>query len=72
MSFWGSPVQFHTPESLQAKELTHGAYERLRRPEDETTPVERDELEKFQGRVNVLLATPPGSEEIRDFPERKR
>ena len=37
-------VQFHTPESLQAKELTHGAYERLRRPENETTPVERDEL----------------------------
>jgi hypothetical protein len=65
-------VQFHTPESLQAKELTHRAYERLRRPENETTPVERDELEEFQRRVNVLLVTPPGSEEIRDFPERKR
>ena len=65
-------VQFHTPESLQAKELTHGAYERLRRPEDETTPVERDELEEFQCRVNALLVAPPGSEEIRDFPERKR
>jgi hypothetical protein len=65
-------VQFHTPESLQAKELTHGAYERLRRPENETTPVERDELEGFQRRVNVLLVTPPGSEGIRDFPERKR
>jgi hypothetical protein len=65
-------VQFHTSESLQAKELTHGAYERLRRPEDETTQVERDELEEFQRRVNVPLVTPPGSEEIRDFPERKR
>jgi hypothetical protein len=65
-------VQFHTPESLQAKELTHRAYERLRRPENETTPVERDELEEFQRRVNVLLVTPPGSEEVRDFPERKR
>jgi len=65
-------VQFHTPESLQAKELTHGAYERLRRPENETTPVERDGLEAFQRRVNVLLVTPPGSEEIKDFPERKR
>jgi hypothetical protein len=65
-------VQFHTPESLQAKELTHGAYERLRRPESETTPVERDGLEEFQRRVNVLLVTPPGSEEIRGFPERKR
>jgi hypothetical protein len=65
-------VQFHTQESLQAKELTHGAYERLRRPENETTPVERDELEEFQRRANVLLATPRGSEEIKDFPERKR
>jgi hypothetical protein len=65
-------VQFHTPESLQAKELTHGAYERLRRPENETTPAERDELEGFQRRVNAPLVTPPGSEEIRDFPERKR
>jgi hypothetical protein len=65
-------VQCHTPESLQAKELTHAAYERLRRPEDETTPVERDELEEFQRRANELLATPPGAEEIKDFPERKR
>jgi hypothetical protein len=65
-------VQFHTPESLQAKELTHGAYERLRRHENETTQVERDELEEFQRRVNVPLVAPPGSEEIRDFPERKR
>jgi hypothetical protein len=65
-------VQFHTPESLQAKELTHGAYERLRRPENETTRVERDELEEFRRRVNVPLLTPSSSEEIRDFPERKR
>ena len=65
-------VQFHTAESLQAKELTHGAYERLRRPENETTPVERDELQEFQRRANMLLVTPPGSEEIKDFPERKR
>jgi hypothetical protein len=65
-------VQFHTQESLQAKELTHGTYERLRRPENETTPVERDALEEFQRRANVLLATPRGSEEIKDFPERKR
>ena len=65
-------VQFHTPESLQAKELTHGSYERLRRPENETSQVERDELEEFQRRVNLPIVTPPGSEEIRDFPERKR
>jgi hypothetical protein len=65
-------VQFHTPESLQAKELTHGSYERLRRPENETTLIERDELEVFQRRVNAALVTPLSSEEIREFPERKR
>jgi hypothetical protein len=63
-------VQFHTEESLQAKELTHGAYERLRRPESETTPSERDELEEFQLRANVLLDRPRGSEDINDFPVR--
>ena len=65
-------VQFHTTESLQAKGLTHGAYERLRCPENETKPAERDELEAFQRRVNALLVTPPACEEIKDFPERKR
>jgi hypothetical protein len=65
-------VQFHTEESLQAKELTHGAYERLRRPVNETTPVERDELEEFQVRANALLVAPRGSEDINDFPERNR
>jgi hypothetical protein len=65
-------VQFHTADSLQAKELTHGAYERLRRPENETTQVERDELEEFQRRANLLLVTPPGCEEVKDFPERER
>ena len=63
-------VQFHTPESLEAKELTHKAYERLRRTE--TTQIERDELEKYQRRVNTLLMTPPGSVHIKDFPEKKQ
>lgn len=65
-------MQFHTPESLDAKELTHGAYERLRRPETETSPSERDKLEDFQRRVNRLIATPPHAETIRNFPEKKQ
>ena len=63
-------VQFHTPESLEAKELTHKAYERLRGTE--TAQLERDELEKYQRRVNTLLITPPGTVQINDFPEKKR
>lgn len=34
--------QFHTPESLQAKESVHVLYERLRRPD--VTAAEREEV----------------------------
>jgi hypothetical protein len=61
-------VQFHTPASLEAKELTHKAYERIR--STGTSPTERNELEAFQRRVNALLDTPSGTTEIRDFPEK--
>ena len=64
-------MQFHTPESLEAKELTHKAYERLRGSQA-TSPAERRELENFQRRVNVLIVTPPGTAEIKDFPEKKQ
>jgi hypothetical protein len=60
-------MQFHTSESLEAKELTHEAYERIRTPE--TSPNERRELKDFQRRVNGLLATPPATVDIKDFPE---
>jgi len=61
-------VQFHTPASLEAKELTHRAYERIRNTD--TSPTERNELEAFQRRVNAQLDTPPGIAEIPDFPEK--
>jgi hypothetical protein len=61
-------VQFHTPASLEAKELTHKAYERIR--STDTSPTERNELEAFQRGANELLDTPPGTNEIPDFPEK--
>jgi hypothetical protein len=61
-------VQFHTPESLEAKELTHKAYERIRAS---VPPGERVELETFQRTVNAFLVTPEGTAEIKDFPEEK-
>ena len=67
-------MQFHTPESLEAKELTHEAYERIRAnaalPVDEQDPVQDRELENFQRRVNTLIAIPPGTDRIKDFPEK--
>jgi hypothetical protein len=61
-------MQFHTPESREAKELTHEAYERIR---GSASPAERSELEHFQRRVNDRLATPPETADIRDFPEKR-
>jgi hypothetical protein len=61
-------VQFHTPESLEAKEITHQAYERLRGAQ--VTQAERDELENYQKRVNTPIVTPPGATEIEEFPRK--
>jgi hypothetical protein len=60
-------IQFHTAESLEAKELTHGAYERTR--SKSSAPEEVQELEDFQRRANAPLVTPPGTDRIRNFPE---
>ena len=56
-------MQFHTPESLEAKELTHQAYERIRG--SDATPAERREARAFQRQVNALLPTPPGTDRVK-------
>jgi hypothetical protein len=59
-------VQFHTSESLEAKELTHEAYERIRAS---PPPEEHQELEHFQRTANRLLVTPDRTAEIKNYPE---
>jgi len=49
-------VQFHTGISFEAKQLTHEAYERVRRPS--VTKPEQDELVQFQRRVNSYVPYP--------------
>lgn len=61
-------VQFHTPESLEAKELTHEAYERIRAS---VPSEEHEELEYFQRTANALLVIPERTAEIKDYPEKK-
>ncbi|MGH3279688.1 MAG: hypothetical protein ACRDNW_11190 [Trebonia sp.] len=63
-------MQFHTPESLEAKELTHEAYERIRGQTLSST--EKIELEGFQRRVNAQLAMPQDINRIKDFPGAER
>ena len=63
-------VQFHTPNSREAKELTHKAYERLRDPH--TSKTEENALEDYQRRVNALIKLPPHVFMIEDYPPEKR
>lgn len=61
-------MQFHTSESLAAKELTHEAYAQIR--SIEATPAERRDARAFQRHVNELLSTPPETDRIKDYPEK--
>jgi hypothetical protein len=63
-------VQFHTQASLEAKELTHKAYERIRSITDQTPEADREtaELKEFQRRVNSMIPIPPGVADIDDYP----
>jgi hypothetical protein len=63
-------VQFHTQASLEAKELTHQAYERIRTVTESTPSAEREtaELRLFQHRANSIIPIPPGVSDIDDYP----
>jgi hypothetical protein len=58
-------VQFHTPESWDAKQRTHDAYERIECPS--TSPQERSRLGKFQREVVAAVRTPPGALEFESY-----
>jgi hypothetical protein len=63
-------VQFHTQVSLEAKELTHVAYERLRSITGRTPEADQEtsELKELHRRVNSVLSIPPGVADIEDYP----
>jgi len=61
-------VQFHTRISFEAKQLTHGAYERLRTQQADS--FEELVLEAFQKKVTAEVPVPPGVDSIPDYPER--
>ena len=58
-------VQFHTRISLEAKQLTHDSYARLRTLQ--TDKFEEMVLEAFQRRVSTEVPIPPGAAEIPDY-----
>jgi hypothetical protein len=59
-------LQFHTQASLDAKEETHWAYEKLR--VGVPTPTEQRELEDYQKRITAQVPIPPGAQDIPDYP----
>ena len=61
-------VQFHTRISFEAKQLTHGAYERLRTGQPDK--FEQMVLEAFQTKVTAEVPVPPGAADIPDYPQR--
>jgi hypothetical protein len=59
-------VQFHTRISFEAKQLTHGAYERVRAKQADK--FEELVLEAFQGKVSAQVPIPPGVDSISGDP----
>jgi hypothetical protein len=68
-SFWRDPatghtfeLQFHTPESFNAKMVTHDLYNEARLPS--TTADARAELNRQQGEVFSQVPLPPGATNV--------
>ncbi len=59
-------VQFHTHASFEAKQFTHGAYEKIRDPA--TPRGERDKLQDFQRQVSADIPVPRDVGDIKDYP----
>jgi hypothetical protein len=58
-------VQWHTPESWDAKQKTHAAYEKIN---DKRTPIaEVERLRAYQREVSAMVAVPPGALHIRPY-----
>jgi hypothetical protein len=55
-------VQFHTPESWEAKQQTHDIYEKL--CDTRLTPAERRQLEEQQRRTVASVPVPPSADTI--------
>lgn len=55
-------VQFHTPESWEAKQRTHDIYEKL--CDTRITPAERKQLEEQQRRMVAAIPVPPSAGNI--------
>jgi len=58
-------IQFHTQESWEAKQQTHGAYKRMKDPR--TPPAEVTRLREFQRQISEGVAIPPRASDIPEY-----
>jgi hypothetical protein len=58
-------VQFHTPESWEAKQATHDIYEKMADPR--TTPWQRSQLEDQQQKISARVTIPDGAAGIAHY-----
>jgi hypothetical protein len=58
-------VQFHTPESWEAKQKTHDIYEKL--CDTRTPPREREQLEELQRLIVATIPVPAGAQAITHY-----
>lgn len=63
-------VQFHTPDSWEAKQKTHDAYEKIESPQ--TSPAERVRLREYQQRISAQVPIPADALDFRPFKEREK
>jgi hypothetical protein len=59
-------VQFHTYASFEAKQFTHGAYEKIRNPV--TLRDERNKLQEFQRQVSAEIPVPRDVSDVHEYP----
>jgi hypothetical protein len=62
-------LQFHTNISFEAKQITHGAYERLRTKQADA--LEELVLDAFQKKVTAAVPVPSGATDIPDYRDRE-
>jgi hypothetical protein len=75
-SRWGDPgsgvlfeVQFHTPESWEAKQKTHDAYAMIENPD--SSDADKAAARKYQQEVSAAIPVPEGADEIPRYPDER-
>jgi hypothetical protein len=58
----GLEVQFHTPESWEAKQMTHDAYAMIENPD--SSDADKAAARRYQQEVSAAVPVPEGADEI--------